>query len=86
MNRLAPGQRIVVVVGIGAALLFAGDFLTSFGSFTGWTGYAPLSRAPFGVPGPLQPWQQLLIWLVLVAVWVGVSLFILRPRDRRPDT
>ncbi len=84
-------QRLVVVLGLGAVLYLIGSWATSLDSFYGWVGYAPLSTgsatygsatsAPFGMPSlvsGLHPWVRLVIWLVLIAVWVGVSLVLLR--------
>jgi hypothetical protein len=82
-RRLNFAQRIAVIVGLGAGLYLIGSWLTSLDSFTGWVGYAPLQQntatfetAPY-LSG-LHPWVRLVIWLVLIAVWVGVSLALLR--------
>jgi hypothetical protein len=83
LDRLNLAQRVVVIVGLGAVLGFLGDYVTSLNSFTGWTGYAPLSSSLLRVPGSFQPWEQLLVWLALVAVWVAASLFVLHGLPRR---
>lgn len=73
-------QRVVLVVGLGAALYFFGGWATTWGSGASWNGYAPLqssaSFSPF-IAG-LFPWVRLCVWFILVAVWVGVSLVVLR--------
>jgi heme/copper-type cytochrome/quinol oxidase subunit 1 len=76
-------QRIVVVIGSGAALYLFGSWLTTRGEVDfGWVAYAPLSNAVSsgGFPGGLHPWARLLIWIALILVWVGTSVVLLRSR------
>ena len=78
-TRLNVAQRIVVVTALGFSLFFIGEWWMTVGRPTGWVAFAPGS-ATFG-PGVLEglhPWVQLLIWLVLVAVWCVSSVLILR--------
>jgi heme/copper-type cytochrome/quinol oxidase subunit 1 len=86
MSRLNLGQRIVVVIGLAAGLVILGAWAMTWGthSFTGWTGYAPLSRSIY-VPsgGGLHLWALALIWLALISIWVVVSVVVLRG-PRRP--
>jgi heme/copper-type cytochrome/quinol oxidase subunit 1 len=76
-HALNRAQRIVIVVGLGVALLALGEWLTALGSNLpyGWVAYAPLS-GQFG-PDGLHPWVRLIIWLVLITVWVLLSLRLL---------
>ncbi|NNN10143.1 MAG: hypothetical protein HKL85_13250 [Acidimicrobiaceae bacterium] len=76
-------QRLVVVFGLGAVLYLVGGWATSLDSFSGWVGYAPLRQgsAAYGTTtfiGGFHPWVRFIIWLVLIAVWVGLSLTLLR--------
>lgn len=82
LSRLSLGQRVVLVIGLAAALVVIGEYSTTADSFTGWTGYAPLSvsGSPFVVPGGVAPWVRLLVWLALVAIWVAGSLPLMRSR------
>jgi hypothetical protein len=75
---LNRAQRIVIVVGLGAALFVFGQWLTALGSHLpyGWVGYAPLSKE-FG-PDGLHPWVRLVIWLILIAIWAVTSAVLLR--------
>ena len=79
-------QRVVIVVGWGAALYFVGLWTTSLGSYgdTGWVGYAPLSKS-FSIPsfGGLHSWVRLVIWLVFVLVWTITSLALLKDSSQR---
>lgn len=75
--RLGVRQRVVIVVAIGAALLAVGDYITSLGIPTGWMSYAPL-RVPFPGGSGLSAGPRLAVWLLLTALWLAVSLFILR--------
>jgi hypothetical protein len=80
--RLTNAQRFVLVVGLGVVAAALGSYITSlgngFGSQFGWFGYAPLpGNALIGSQGSLTTTQQLLVWLGLVAVWAGVSIWLL---------
>jgi len=82
-RRFNMAQRLVVVFGLGAAFYLIGGWVTSLNSATGWVGYAPLSTGSFtygSAPflGGFHPWVRFVIWLVLIAVWVGISLTLLR--------
>jgi heme/copper-type cytochrome/quinol oxidase subunit 1 len=82
-------QRVVVVVGMGLALYVFGLWAIALGAHlpTGWTGYAPLqsNQAVSFLEGGLHPWVRLVIWLVLIAVWVGLSCEVLRDRPSKPE-
>jgi heme/copper-type cytochrome/quinol oxidase subunit 1 len=76
-------QRVVVVIGFGAALYVFGTLLTTRGEIEfGWVAYAPLSNAvnTADFPGGLHSWARLLIWFALIVVWVGTSVVLLRSR------
>ena len=87
MSTLNRSQRLVIVVGLGAALYVLGQWMMSLGShLTGWVGYAPLSNQ-FPFQG-LHPWLRLAIWLVLIALWVLSSAALLgsdNPREHDQD-
>jgi len=82
---LNDAQRIVLVVALGFAIYFFGQWLLEtleFGSrgVTGWVGYAALNNASFTQIRMLYPWVIFLFWLILIAVWTVTSLVILRRR------
>ncbi len=85
-RRLNHTQRVVIVVALGVATYFFGQWIiaTVEGGFTGWVGYAPLTSAPFTRAVILHPWVVLLIWLSLIAAWTVASLVILRDHDSAP--
>jgi uncharacterized membrane protein YwaF len=82
---LSGSQRGVIVAALGFAIYFFGQWLLetwefgSRGNF-GWVAYAPLSASSIGQLRLLHPWVVLLFWLILIAVWLCASLFILQPR------
>jgi hypothetical protein len=82
-------QRVIVVVGMGLALYVFGLWATAIGAQlpNGWTGYAPLqsNQAVSFLEGGLHPWVRLVIWLVLIVVWVGLSCEVLRDRSSKPE-
>ena len=86
MSSLHREQRLVIVVGLGAALYVLGQWLTSLGSTinSGWVAYAPSSKT--FAPNGLQPWARLLIWLALIGTWtVSSFVFIKSDRPRQVD-
>src|SRR5579863_3788342 len=88
MGRLNLSQRIVIVIGLGAALWVFGGWVmtwgTSYPGDVGWTGYAPLSTSFYMPPvGGMHPWVRVVIWLALIAGWVTASTFVLRTRRER---
>lgn len=77
-------QRVVLVIGLGVGLFFFGGWVTTLEEVRpGWVAYAPLTRAAF-FPDlretGLHPWVRLVIWLILLALWVGAAVFLLRTR------
>jgi hypothetical protein len=88
--RLRPlngSQRGVIVIALGFAIYFFGQWLLEtweFGSRAnvGWVAYAPLSNSinTVGQLRILHPWVILLFWLILIAVWALASLAILQRR------
>lgn len=85
VKSLGTGQRVILVTGLGVALLAAGEFFTGPLLPTGWTGYAPLPSRVLTYPGGLAwPWVTLVLRLVLTAVWVAVSMFIFRQPAKAP--
>jgi hypothetical protein len=82
-RRFNMAQRLVVVFGLGAVFYLIGGWVTSLDSAFGWVGYAPLSTGSStfrtsSFVGGFHPWVRFVIWFLLIAVWVGVSLTLLR--------
>jgi len=77
---LNQSQRIVIIVGLAFALYVLGEWLNGLGSTLnyGWVAFAPLGNQINNVG--LHPWVRLVIWIVLVALWVAVSLRLLRSK------
>jgi hypothetical protein len=81
-------SRIVVVVALGFAAGFLGRYLVHLGDSGeyGWFAYTPLNSPPPAARIGFEPWQKLLIWLGLIAVWAFASAWILRRRHTPSDT
>jgi hypothetical protein len=80
IDRLARGQRVVIVIALGLALETVGAFLMSLGSGAfGWYAYSPFTTQllPSGTGPPRL--VRLLIWLILIVIWAAVSVRVLRP-------
>jgi len=81
VSRFNRGQRIVAVVGLGVALWFVGEYVTTLGNPLGVIAYAPLSKA-IGPSGySLTSLERLLVWLGLVIAWVVGSMLLLRATE-----
>jgi hypothetical protein len=82
--RLNFAQRVVGVLGLAFAAFVFGDWVTGLGSRVnfGWVAYAPLNNsANPGNFGGLHPWVRLVIWLLLISLWAGLSMCLLRTRS-----
>ncbi len=88
VRRLNAGQRVVVVVAWGIALVVIGDALLSWWEggpqpFTGWVGYAPLTSTFVSPPHRiLHPWVVAVYWLLVVVLWAVGSLAVMRTPSR----
>jgi hypothetical protein len=86
---LNRGQRVVLSIGLAAALGAVGRAVEVWGAAGGggWFGYAPGTRASF-VPGQpfllRHPALDLLWWLFLIGLWVAVSVRLFA-NDARQD-
>jgi hypothetical protein len=84
-RQLNGAQRVVVVVALGLALFFLGDWVTTLGT------HLPYGSAEFtnintpDIVGGFHPWVRFTIWMLLLAIWLGVSLALLvnRTTDSR---
>lgn len=88
MGRVHPvntAQRVVLAVGLGAALLAIGRATEVWlgGGTSGWFAYAPLTSAEAFPGAPFfirQPGLRLLFWLSLIAVWMVVAFWLFGSR------
>jgi hypothetical protein len=75
LRRLNLGQRIVVVVALGAALCVVATYIIArYINGPVWFGYAPLTSAPSTYRPSFGP---ALVWLVAIAAWGVTSVWIL---------
>jgi len=88
LRRFSFAQRIALLIGLGFAFLVIGSYLVSlggpgadFGSF----GYAPLSSSFVQQGADLSTFEQLLVWLGLIAVWSASALWVLSPSEVHHD-
>jgi uncharacterized membrane protein (DUF485 family) len=84
MSRLNRGQRIAVLAGLAFALWVFGHFVTDVFFNDGFVAYTPVNS---GVNWT-EVWQdavQLVMWLVLTAVWALLAVRALRAERIRPD-
>lgn len=75
MNR---GQRVVLVIGLGAVLWSIPMIAWNDSPEFGWVAYAPLVRAGG------TDWSRFILWVAVTLLWVGLSFAILR--DRASDS
>jgi heme/copper-type cytochrome/quinol oxidase subunit 1 len=82
-RQLSRAQRIVIIIGLGFACDVLGQWMMSIGSRAnfGWVAYAPLSNAESSLAGGLYPWVRFVIWMILIVLWTGTALLLLRERS-----
>jgi heme/copper-type cytochrome/quinol oxidase subunit 1 len=83
LAKLSMGQRVVIVVALGAITFFLGEWITAVTTFTGWIAYAPLSGASSNVHHrDLTFGWVILIWIGLTIAWAVLSSIVLhRPKS-----
>ena len=84
LRTLNLAQRIVLVVALAAALRTVGIYTVSPRRGGGWFAYTPLSGESF-LPVNDSGWdpaQAAILWLVLIALWAMVSIWLLGPTRR----
>jgi hypothetical protein len=85
LRELNGAQRVVIIVALGIALFFLGDWVTTLGT------HLPYGSAEFmnintpDVVGGPHPWVRFTIWMLLLVIWLGASLalFVNRTIDSR---
>lgn len=83
---LNRAQRVLIVIGLGVAVVVFGIWVTHLGSHhvgvRGLVPYAPRVRgflpARLLRAGGLRPWARMLVWLGLIGAWSGSSLWLMR--------
>jgi hypothetical protein len=83
-RRLNRAQRVVAVVALGIILYFLGIWMTSLGSHLPYGSATYTNASTSNFVGGLYPWVRLIIWMLLIATWVGVSIPLLRERLMNP--
>ena len=85
--RVNLGQRIVLIIALGAVLVVCGVWMTSAGNWNGSTlvspFYVPNSGELVSGGSPPHPWVQAWIWFIFIAIWTVCSLYLLRGRSVR---
>jgi hypothetical protein len=89
-RRINLGQRVVLVIAIGAVLYVGGSTWTGGAAATDQHWMSPYSSpaiATFTNVGPTPnshaiEWK----WLFMIAVWTAISTYLLRSRPRREPT
>lgn len=82
---LSTGQRTILAIGTGVALFLVGGYVTTLGTGSGWVAYAPLTSAQLSQVGGLHRSVRLIIWLALLAIWLGAALWLFKPTSTTND-
>lgn len=79
-RRLNTAQRVVIVIAFGFSLYLFGSWVTSLGEHLPYRSamYTNVSAPDFG--GGLHLWVRMTIWFLVLALWLGVSVRMLRSR------
>lgn len=80
-RRFDRAQRVVAVVTVGFVLYFLGAWIASLGSHLPYGSATYTSASSSNSVGGLDLWVRFIIWMLLVAIWVGVSVPLLRDRS-----
>lgn len=78
--RLNRSQHVAAVVALGFALYFLGTWITSLGSYLPYGSATYTNLGSANIEGGLFPWVRFTIWVLLIAVWVSVSIPLLKDR------
>jgi hypothetical protein len=84
--RLNRAQRVVAVVAFGFALYFLGAWIVSLGSHLPYGSVTYTNLSSSNLVGGLHPWVQFAIWMLLIAIWVGVSIPLLGDRPMNQES
>lgn len=86
-RRLNLGQRIVLIVALGALLEVCGSWFTSSGPIISRDLISPFYSADTGAFATSgfssNSHTHFLVWFALIAVWTAASMFLLRGRTER---
>jgi hypothetical protein len=85
LRRLNRAQRGVIVVVIGVALFFLGDWVATLGTHLPYRSVVFTNINTPDIVGGFYPWVRFTIWMLLLVIWVVVSIPLLSNRtlDRR---
>jgi hypothetical protein len=81
-RRFNRPQRVVAVVAIGFALYSLGAWMVTLGSHIPYGSATYTSESFSNTLGGLHPWVQFTMWILLIAIWVGVSIPLLGERSK----
>lgn len=81
---LSGAQRVVISIGAGLSLFAVGRAAETRGGSAGggWFSYVPLGSIPEPPFLYLHQGVRLLMWLLLIAAWVAVSLWLFQGHER----
>jgi len=75
----------VAVVAFGFVLYFLGAWIVSFGSHLPYGSATYSNVSSSNIVGGLYPWVRFIDWMLLIAIWVGVSIPSLRDRPMNQE-
>jgi len=78
--RLNRAQRVVAVVALGFVLYILGTWITSLGSHLPYGSVTYTNFSTSNIVGGFYPWVRFTIWMLLAAVWISVSIPLLKDR------
>lgn len=80
VRRWRGGQKIAFLIGLAAALVVIGRLFLApdpLSSDSGWFNYAPNSGLAYAPFEGRSPAFVAAVWLIAVAVWTGVAVWLL---------
>lgn len=79
MRKWRSAQKVAFLVGLAAALGVIARLALApdpIGGDGGWFNYAPNSGLAYGPPDDRSPLVVALVWLLAIAVWTGVAVWL----------
>jgi hypothetical protein len=81
-------QQVVAVIGLAVGLWLVGQYITTLGTLTAYRDLISPFYTPATDPfwyragADFTPAEQMLVWLGLVGVWVGLSTLIFKNQTK----
>lgn len=84
-RRFNHAQKVVTVVALALALYSLGTWIVSLGTHLPYGSATYSNVSSSNLVGGLHPWVQFMLWMLLLALWVGVSIPLLKAHSMNEE-